>query len=129
MVQPDWHWFYSFKPVYVPAKHVLELTLEWNKTPGYDTSQYLFLNHEGERIIRKRLDTTIRRYCKIANIPPRSCHKIRKTFISTLIDTNGISNDEVRKIAGHSNLAVTNSCYVYNRNPASQTLNVLNEVL
>ena len=47
----------------------------------------------------------------------------------TLIDTRGISNDEVRKTAGHSDLAVTNSCYVYNRNPTSQTLNVLNEVL
>lgn len=116
-------------PLSAKAKYVLELTLEWNKTHGYDTSQFLFLNHNGERIIRKRLDTTIRRYCKIAKIPPRSCHKIRKTFISTLIDTNGISNDEVRKIAGHSDLAVTNSCYVYNRNPASQTLDVLNQVL
>ena len=66
---------------------------------------------------------------EITNIPPRSCHKIRKTFISTLIDTNGISNDEVRRIAGHSDLAVTNSCYVFNRNPASQTLDILNDVL
>ena len=56
-----------------------------------------------------------------------------KTFIDkpkTRLDILITSfNDEVRKIAGHSDLAVTNSCYVYNRNPASQTLNVLNEVL
>ena len=75
------------------------------------------------------MDKAIRRYCNIANIPPRSCHKIRKTFISTLIDTNRISNDEVRRIAGHSDLAVTNSCYVFNRNPASQTLDILNDIL
>ena len=36
---------------------------------------------------------------------------------------------EVRKISGHSDLAVTNSCYVFNRNPASQTLEVMNNVL
>lgn len=116
-------------PLSEKAKHILELVISWNQAHGYANSKYLFINEKGERIIRKRLDTTIRRYCRIAKIPPRSCHKIRKTFVSTLIDTSGISNDEVRKIAGHSDLAVTNSCYVYNRNPASQTLNVLNEVL
>ena len=116
-------------PLSEKAKHILELVISWNQAHGYGNSKYLFINDKGERIIRKRLDTTIRRYCRIAKIPPRSCHKIRKTFVSTLIDTSGISNDEVRKIAGHSDLAVTNSCYVYNRNPASQTLNVLNEVL
>ena len=116
-------------PLSETAKHLLKLVINRNQSHGYGNSKYLFINEKGERIIRKRLDTTIRRYCKIAKIPPRSCHKIRKTFVSTLIDTSGISNDEVRKIAGHSDLAITNSCYVYNRNPASQTLNVLNEVL
>ena len=50
-------------------------------------------------------------------------------YTITSIDTNGISNDEVRRIAGHSDLAVTNSCYVFNRNPTSQTLDILNDVL
>ena len=63
------------------------------------------------------------------NLCQQCCHKFRNTYISTLIDSVGISNDEVRKIAGHSDLAVTNSCYVFNRNPASQTLKVINEVL
>ena len=116
-------------PLSNKAKQVLELTIQWNKTHDYDSNTFLFLDQNGERIIRKRLDTAIRRYCQMAEMNPRSCHKIRKTFISALIDSVGISNDEVRKIAGHSDLAVTNSCYVFNRNPASQTLKVINEVL
>lgn len=116
-------------PLSKKSKHIIELAISWNKFHGFENNEFLFLNHDGERIIRKTLDKAIRRYCKIANIPPRSCHKIRKTFISTLIDTNGISNDEVRRIAGHLDLAVTNSCYVFNRNLASQTLDILNDVL
>lgn len=104
------------------------MALEWNVLHGYSSSEFIFMNYDGERITRKRLDTTIHRYCRIANIPPRSCHKIRKTFISTLYDSV-ISKDEVRKISGHSDLAVTNSCYVFNRNPESQTLEVMNDVL
>ena len=116
-------------PLSNKAKQVLELTIQWNKTHNFDSDTFLFLDQNGERMIRKRLDTAIRKYCKMLEMNPRSCHKIRKTFISTLIDSVGISNDEVRKIAGHSDLAVTNSCYVFNRNPASQTLKVINEVL
>lgn len=105
------------------------MAIEWNVLHGYTSSEFIFIDKNGERITRKRLATTIRRYYKIANIPPRSCHKIRKTFISTLYDTVDISKDEVRKISGHSDLAVTNSCYVFNCNPASQTLEVMNNVL
>lgn len=116
-------------PLSEKAKRILEMAIEWNMLHGYISSEFIFIDKKGERITRKRLDTTIRRYCKLANIPPRSCHKIRKTFISTLYDAIDISKDEVRKISGHSDLAVTNSCYVFNRNPASQTLEVMNNVL
>ena len=116
-------------PLSEKAKNVLEMAIEWNMLHGCTSSEFIFIDKKGERITRKRLDTTIRRYCKMANIPPRSCHKIRKTFISTLYDAVDISKDEVRKISGHSDLAVTNSCYVFNRNPASQTLEVMNNVL
>ena len=116
-------------PLSEKAKRILEMAIEWNMLHGYISSEFIFIDKKGERITRKRLDTAIRRYCKLANIPPRSCHKIRKTFISTLYDAIDISKDEVRKISGHSDLAVTNSCYVFNRNPASQTLEVMNNVL
>ena len=71
----------------------------------------------------------IRTFCKMADIDPRSSHKLRKTFISTLYDTEGISKDELRRISGHSDLAVTHSCYVFNRNPEETTLSALNKAL
>lgn len=116
-------------PLTDKAKRYIEMIQEFNATSGFPDSEFIFINRKGERIIRKKIDTAIRKYCKLADLDPRSSHKLRKTFISTLYDTNEISKDELRRIAGHSDIAVTNSCYVYNRKPQEQTLSALNKVL
>lgn len=50
----------------------------------------------------------------------KTSHKIRKTYISTLIDS-GLNIDEIRRMAGHTDERTTYGNYCYNRLTNSQT--------
>lgn len=54
------------------------------------------------------------RLCKDAGIPPKSSHKARKTYGSSLID-NGVSIDTVRRQLGHTDEQTTLRSYHYDR--------------
>ena len=116
-------------PLTDKALKYIEMIQDANENMGFPNNEYLFINSKGNRTTRKGIDRAIRTFCKMADIDPRSSHKFRKTFISTLYDTDGISKDELRRIAGHSDLAVTHSSYVFNRNPKETTLSALNKAL
>ena len=66
------------------------------------------------------VDRKLRRICSKMQTIQKSQHKLRKTFISTLLD-EGINIDEVRRIAGHESEKTTLSNYCYNRYRREQT--------
>lgn len=74
-------------------------------------SEYIFLDNN-ERICRKRLDKTIRKYCRKLDIQPRSMHKIRKYYISAL-KASDVEDDEIRRLAGHKDLTTTFNSYCF----------------
>lgn len=47
------------------------------------------------------IQAMIKRGCEFINMDVKTCHKIRKTYISTLIDS-GLNIDEIRRMVGHS---------------------------
>ena len=51
----------------------------------------------------------IYRYADLLNIPKKSAHKIRKTYISTIIP-DGIDLDTVCKVSGHVDLKFLSCC-------------------
>lgn len=53
-------------------------------------------------------------YCKKIGINPKSSHKARKTFVSTLIDAN-INVNTVRQLVGHVDERTTLNSYCYDR--------------
>lgn len=120
-------------PLTVKAKDIIRRINLSNELNGVSDKEYLFVNKDGTRMYRQKIDTAIRKYCREVNMNPRSSHKIRKTVISALMDSGAkgqdISKDEIRRIAGHADLAVTNSCYVFDRNPQERTLKTLNNIL
>ena len=67
-------------------------------------------------------------YCERAGISQRSMHKIRKTYISTLID-NRININEIRKLVGHEDERTTFGNYCYNRFSDKQTENAIEAAL
>jgi integrase len=102
----------GFRDVYITpkARKVLDVILQFNAEHGWD-NEFLFLDNN-QRIIRRRLDTQIRKYCNRLGITERSMHKIRKYYISVL-KLNGIPDEDIKRLAGHRDLTTTYNSYCF----------------
>lgn len=68
------------------------------------------------------------RICNSLGINVRSPHKIRKTYVSTLLN-NGIDADFVRTQVGHKDLQTTFNSYVYTTSRNDRQIEQLNDLL
>lgn len=111
------------------AREYFEMVRKWNEEHGYGDSEYIFLNKNGQNIHSKALDTRIRKYCRHIGISEKSMHKIRKTYISTLIDSQLINLNTIRSLVGHEDERTTLKCYCFNRKNDLQTQESLEKAL
>lgn len=100
------------------AQELLKLIKKTNFKNGYE-SEFIFVYEKG-RMHERCVDNCIRKYCGKLHINERSMHKIRKTYISSLIDA-GINIDAIREQVGHKDAQTTLNCYCYNRYDDTQT--------
>lgn len=77
----------------------------------YYDNGYIFCPRS-KRMASNSIDHLLIRYCEEVNIPKKSAHKIRKTYISQAIN-NGIDLDTVCRIAGHVDLKTTFQSYLF----------------
>lgn len=105
----------------VEARRILGLIKEWNMSHGFSDSEYIFIDRNGERINERALDYRLRKYCTQIGISPKSMHKIRKSYISTLIDSNIVNLNTIRSMVGHANEQTTLKNYCFNRKSDIQT--------
>lgn len=87
-------------------------------------SDYYDDYHLGYEAVEKKLY----QICEQMDTFQKSQHKLRKTFISTLLD-EGINIDYVRKLVGHEDECTTLKNYCYNRRRPSQTEELLENAL
>ena len=73
--------------------------------------EYMFMDR-GKRMISKRFTLRLIRLCKKLGIPPRSMHKIRKTYATRLIN-GGVDERLIIKQMGHTNFNCTRDYYYY----------------
>jgi integrase len=93
----------------------------------YCKDGYIFVkNHKN--INHYSIQAMILRGCNHVNMDVKTSHKIRKTYISTLIDS-GLNIDAIRRFAGHSDERTTYGNYCYNRLTNRQTEEVIEEAL
>ena len=109
------------------AKKILAEIISSNRQHGYSDSDFLFLGENG-RVHAKSVDYRIRKYCRHIGISEKATHKIRKTYISTLIDS-GLNINEIRKLVGHEDERTTLNSYCFNRMTNEQTENLLEAAL
>ena len=95
------------------ARRIIKVILDSNKKNSFYDGGFLFI-HGGKRINPRAVDTRIRKYCDHINISSKSTHKIRKTYISSLLD-GGININEIRKQVGHEDERTTLKNYCFNR--------------
>lgn len=109
------------------AKEILNLIKETNTKNGFTDGDYIFVDMDG-RIHVRALDYRIRKCCKLADIDIKSFHKLRKTYISTLIEHN-VNIDLVREIVGHEDARTTYKNYCYNTQTEDMTKKTLEKAL
>lgn len=102
------------------ARKILDTIFKTNIQHGYDNSGYIFMNERG-RIKSSALDSRIRKYCNHIHISEKGMHKIRKTYISTLIDNENININYIREQVGHADERTTYNNYCFNRKPKDLT--------
>ncbi len=68
------------------------------------------------------------RYCKKAGIMVKSSHKVRKTFISALLD-GGCNINTVRALVGHADERTTLGCYCFDRRDESEKIRLIEAAL
>lgn len=109
------------------ARRIIKLIIENNREQGFSDNDFLFLDRRG-RINVRAVDARIRKYCRYMGIEKKSCHKVRKTYISTLID-GGVNINEIRKQVGHTDERTTYKNYCFNRLSSFETENALERAL
>lgn len=77
-----------------------------------DSGEYLFEKF-GRRIRGMSFSRQLRKVCHRIGIPEKSCHAIRKTYCSQLLNA-GMPLAEVQHLLGHTSPRTTLSAYYYN---------------
>lgn len=96
------------------ARRIIDVVIAANQENGFYDNGFLFI-HGGKLITPRAVSSRLRRYCANINISTKSAHKIRKSYISTLLD-EGVNINEVRKQVGHEDERTTLHNYCFNRN-------------
>ncbi len=109
------------------ARKVIRTILKSNRKNGYEKGSYLFMEH-GERIDNVAVSSRLKKYCRKLGIRYRSPNKIRKTYISKLIDS-GMNIDQIRESVGHENERTTFNNYCFNRRTKDQTRQDMEDAL
>lgn len=120
----------GFRDIYLTetARKIIELARHMNMVNGeYSEEGYIFVRKH-KNINHYSIQAMILRGCNRVNMDVKTSHKIRKTYISTLIDS-GLNIDAVRRFAGHSDERTTYGNYCYNRLTDRQTEEVVEGAL
>lgn len=101
------------------VREQIKEVIEFHKINLTYDEGFIFLKH-GKRMDSSCLNQKLEKYCQKLGIPEKRIHKIRKTYISTLID-GGVNINEIRKLVGHTNEKTTLRNYCFNRKDKFET--------
>lgn len=120
----------GFRDVFLTetAKNIIEVARMANERNREKNKDDFIFVKNGKNINHYSVMAMIRRGCEFINMNVKTSHKIRKTYISTLIDS-GLNIDEIRRMAGHSDERTTYNNYCFNRRTNPQTEKIIEEAL
>lgn len=105
----------AFRDVYVPREGMEILNFAIGSGSGISSKDdfYIFRN-KGKRCNTTMITYRLEKYCKKLGIPRRSPNKIRKTYISRMIDSN-VNINSLREQVGHTEEKTTYRNYCFDR--------------
>lgn len=109
------------------ARKIIRLVLSVNEYYNYKCEDYIFIKGN-QRLNHYAIQARIYRGCESIGIITKTMHKIRKTYISSLIDS-GLNIDEIRRQVGHSDERTTYGNYCFNRLTSPETQAIMEDAL
>lgn len=96
-------------PLTKEALDCLDLIKKINLSNGFSTGPHdlIFMRENGKFCTGQVFDGYLRKWCNSINLKfVKSCHDIRRTYISNLFEI-GLNPDTIRRLAGHENIEMT----------------------
>ena len=90
-------------------------------------SEYLFAIN-GKRCIGQSFTRKLERACETLGLNPRSMHKCRKTYITTLINAN-VPESLIIDQVGHTDIRTSKQYYLYNNKARNEALKTLSDAI
>lgn len=109
------------------AKNIIRMVMLINQLYNYKCDDFLFVK-KNKMITQYAIQARLLRGCETIGINTKSSHKIRKTYISSLIDS-GLNIDEIRRQVGHSDERTTYGNYCFNRRTSDETRSIMEAAL
>lgn len=107
-------------PLTQKAQEYIKQIQRINKETGESYQDFLFVK-DGYLINPNKLYNIIKDACnRCINIPIKGTHRIRKTFVSTLVN-NGVPITTASRIAGHADERTTIKNYLFDTNDETET--------
>jgi integrase len=91
-------------------------------------SEYLFMNHKGKRIRGNTFNKRLSVICDKLGIPHRTMHKIRKTYGTTLLDSD-VDDALVAEMMGHKDVATTRQYYYFSNKGTERQMEQMQRAL
>ena len=95
------------------ARRIIKIIMDYNAENHLHEDDFLFFQR-GKHITPTAIITRLRKYCNHIDTKQKWVHKIRKSYISALLDA-GININEIRKQVGHEDERTTLHNYAFNR--------------
>ena len=95
------------------ARRIIKIIMDYNAENHLHEDDFLFFQR-GKHITPTAIITRLRKYCNHIDTKQKGVHKIRKSYISALMDA-GININEIRKQVGHEDERTTLHNYAFNR--------------
>ena len=114
----------GYRKVLLPREYAKVLKRIIEKSEG----DYLFMDN-GKRITSQGHRKHLYRICYNLGIPPKSPHKVRRTYGTTLIDSKVVDDSTIMEMLGHKDIATTRKYYYLGNKNEQKKLNQLEKAL
>ena len=102
------------------AKQTIEAMRQYSSTD--------FIMERNVRIRCSTINKELYKVCEKCRLKPRSMHKIRKTYATTLIDAD-VDDSIVMEMMGHSDISTTRKFYYYSRSNEEKKKVLINKAI
>ena len=109
------------------AKHLISLAKERQESLTVNSNGYIFSINNLPPTERS-IATLYVKYCKKLGIVPKSSHKSRKTYISTLIDGQ-VNINTIREMVGHADERTTLNNYTFDTKTEEEKIKAIENAL